>query len=301
MLRSLRQNKCYETFEKLSLAKPLIKPFLWEKAQRSCFRINVRLCASRTFGIVLKFQHTNITNDNYLRLSMIRVLLASALLILAVIQPTPAQPATAAEILHNMKSQFDSVKDYTATLKVAVDMERMQIPEMLVTIYFKQPDKIHIEAKDFAMVPREVVGLNPAQLIDKFDATVVGSERKENAMAYKLKLITKPEKGKPVRESYIWVDGTRWVVTHFESAPSDVRKVAVDLEYETVDGKYTLPSKIEVRMDTQQPPDSSAEKMYNPQRMPRKGTASIIYSDYKVNAGLSDEIFEKKNQKAGSQ
>jgi outer membrane lipoprotein-sorting protein len=233
-------------------------------------------------------------NDKTVRVSMKRILLACGLFIITGIQFAAAQPATAAEILHNMKSQFDSVKDYTATLKVTVDMERMQIPEMLVTIYFKQPDKIHIEAKDFAMVPREVVGLNPAQLIDKFDATVVGSERKENAMVYKLRLISKPEKGKPVRESYIWVDSARWVVTHFESAPSDVRKVAVDLEYETVDGKYTLPSKIEVRMDTQQPPDSSAEKIYNPQRMLRKGSASIIYSDYKVNTGLADEIFEKK-------
>jgi outer membrane lipoprotein-sorting protein len=111
---------------------------------------------------------------------------------------------------------------------------------------------------------------------------------------YKLRLISKPEKGKPSRESYIWVDGVRWVVIHFESTPSDVRKVAVDLEYETVDGKYALPSKIEARMDAQQPPDSSAEKMYNPQRMPRKGTASIVYSNYKVNTGLPDEIFEKK-------
>jgi outer membrane lipoprotein-sorting protein len=225
---------------------------------------------------------------------MKRVLLTYALLIMAVIQPSPAQPATASEILQNMKRQFESVKDYTATLKVAVDMERMQIPEMVVTIYFKQPDKIHIEAKNFAMVPREVAAINPAQFIDKFDATVVGTQQKENATVYKLRLISKPEKGKPVRESFIWVDGARWVVIHYESTPSDVRKVAVDFEYMSVDGKYTLPSKIEARMDTQQPADSSAERMYSPQRLPRKGTATIIYSDYKVNTGLSDVIFEKK-------
>ena len=225
---------------------------------------------------------------------MKRNLLAYVLLVTAGIQSATAQPATAVQILQHMKQQFESVKDYTATLKVTVEMERVQIPEMLVKMYFKQPDKIHIEAKNFAMIPREAVGLNPAQLIDKFDATVVGTEQKENVTVYKLRLISKPEKGKPVRESYVWVDGARWVVTHFETTPSDVRKVAVDLEYETVDGKYMLPSKIDARMETQQSPDSSAERIYSPQRMPRKGSVAIIYSDYKVNTGLSDEIFEKK-------
>jgi outer membrane lipoprotein-sorting protein len=244
------------------------------------------------FGVFEMFVETTIT----LRVPMKRVLLASSLIIVAAAQLSSAQTPTAAEILHNMKNQFDLVKDYTATLKVAVDMERMQIPEMVVTMYFKQPDKIYIEAKNFAMVPREIVGLNPAQLIDKYDATVAGSERKENTTVYKLRMLSKPEKGKPVRESYIWVDGARWVVTHYESTPSDVRKVTVDLEYATVEGKYTLPSKIEARMDSQQPADSSAEKMYGPQRLPRKGTASIVYSDYKVNTGLSDEIFQKKEE-----
>ncbi len=208
-----------------------------------------------------------------------------------------SQSVTAAQIMQNMKRQFELVQDYTATLKVGVDLERMQIPEMLVTIYFKQPDKVHIEAKNFAMLPKEAVALNPAQLIDKFDATIVETNVKDGVTFYKLRLISKPEKGKPVRESYVLVDGSRWVVTHFESMPSDVRKVFADFEYETVDGKYILPSKIVARLDAQQPSDSTAERMYSPQRMPRKGSATILYSDYKVNTGLSDEIFEKKKGK----
>jgi len=207
-----------------------------------------------------------------------------------------AQSMTADEILHNVKKQFDQVKDYTVALKVSVDMERMQIPEMLVTLYFKQPDKVHVEAKNFSMVPREAVGLNPAQLIDKFDAKLMDTQKNGDTTMYKLRLVSKPEKGKPVRESYMWIDGTRWVITHFESAPSEARKVIADLAYETVDGKYILPSRVDVRMETQQPADSTAEKMYAPQRLPRKGSAVILYSDYRVNTGLSDEIFQKKEE-----
>ena len=90
------------------------------------------------------------------------------------------------------------------------------------------------------------------------------------------------------------MDGARWVVIHYESTPSDVRKVAVDFAYMTVDGKYTLPAKIEAHMETQQPADSSAEKMSSPQRFLEREPLTILYSDYKVNTGLSDEIFQKK-------
>jgi outer membrane lipoprotein-sorting protein len=227
---------------------------------------------------------------------MNRKLLACLVLMIGGVQCAAAQSITAAQILQNMKHQFEPVKDYTVTLKATVNMERMQIPEMIVTLYFKQPDKVHIESKNFAMLPKDAIALNPAQLIDKFDASIVGTEQKDNTTMYKLRLISKPEKGKPVHESYVWMDASRWVVTHFESTPSDVRKISVDLAYETIDGKYTLPSKIAARMDAQQPPDSSAEKMYSPQRMPRKGNVTILYSDYKVNTGLSDEIFDKKKE-----
>ncbi|HTR81929.1 MAG TPA: hypothetical protein VMM58_09895 [Bacteroidota bacterium] len=213
------------------------------------------------------------------------------------IQTTQAQSMTAAEVFQNMKRQFELIKDYVATLKVTVDMEKTQIPEMLVTIYFKQPDKVHIESKNFAMIPREVADVNPIQLMDKFDATAVGTEQKDNVTYYKLRLMSKPEKGRPVRESYALVDGSRWVVTHFETAPSEMRKVLVDLDYMMVDHKYILPKKVDVRLETQEPSDSSAERMYGQQRTPRKGTVTVQYSDYKVNTGLSDEIFEKKKEK----
>ena len=100
-------------------------------------------------------------------------------LMVAASQCTLAQSITAAQILQKMKQQFDPVKDYTVTLNATVNMERMQIPEMIVTLYFKQPDKFHIEAKNFAMVPKEAIALNPTQLIDKFDATIAGTEEND--------------------------------------------------------------------------------------------------------------------------
>lgn len=205
-----------------------------------------------------------------------------------------AQQRTAEKILQNVKKNFDAVEDYSAQLTAKVNMERLRIPEMKVKIYFKQPNKVHIESNSFAMLPKEGLAINPNDLLTKFDATLMGKEEKDGATQYKLRMISKPEKGKPAHESYIWVDATQWVVTHLESTPTEGRKVAINFEYATVDEKFTLPSSMKATFDFEQNPDSLAERVYSPNRVPRKGSVDILYSDYKVNQGLSDEIFEKK-------
>ena len=193
-----------------------------------------------------------------------------------------------------MKEQFEPVKDYIATVHISLDLEKLQAPEMPATIYFKIPDKVHVEAKNFAMLPRQAIPVNPTQWIDKFDATLAGTEQRGDSTFYKLRLVSKPEKGKPVAEIYVWVDGVRWIATHIEANPWELRKVSAELEYQLVDEKVLLPSRIIVVMDTRQQADSTAERMYSPQRMPRKGSITIQFVDYKLNTNFSDEIFEKK-------
>ena len=206
-----------------------------------------------------------------------------------------AQTPTATQILENMKKQFDPVNDYTATVQVSVDMERFQAPEMPATIYFKKPDKVHVDSKNFAMVPRQAVPVNPVQLLAKFNASLLGTEKRGDSTFYKLRLVSKPEKGKPVTEWTVWVEGAHWVATHFETSPWELRKISADFEYRPVGG-VLMPSKISLMMESQQQSDSTAERTYNPQRAPRKGSVTIHYLDYKINTNLPDEIFEKKRE-----
>lgn len=208
-----------------------------------------------------------------------------------------AQQLTAEKILQNVKSNFDKVEDYSVVLDIKPNMERFRAKEMRLTLFFKQPNKIHVESKSFVMIPKQLFEINPSDLISKFDGTLIGKEEKNGMPAYKLRLVSKPEKGRPPRESYIWIDPARWVVIHFESTPAEGRNVVVNFEYTNVDGKYILPSAMKASFYFEQNPDSLAERVYSPNRIPRKGTVDIFYSEYKVNQGLSDEIFEKKPSK----
>ncbi|MBI2428185.1 MAG: hypothetical protein HYV29_05210 [Ignavibacteriales bacterium] len=208
----------------------------------------------------------------------------------------PAQQLTAEKILQNVKANFDKVQDYSVILDIKPNMERFRAKEMRLILFFKQPNKIHVESKNFVMIPKQLFEINPSDLISKFDGILIGKEERNGMTTHKLRLISKPEKGRPPRESYIWIDPVRWVVVHFESTPAEGRNVVVNFEYTTVDGKYYLPSAMKASFDFEQNLDSLAERVYSPNRIPRKGTVDIFYSEYKVNQGLSDEIFEKKKK-----
>jgi hypothetical protein len=206
---------------------------------------------------------------------------------------------TAQQIIANVKQRFDQVKDYTVQITASVNLERMKIPEMKATLYFKQPDKMHIESKNFSMLPKESMGLTPSDMLAKFDATLLKSEKRGGTMFYDLRLVSKTEKGKQVREYFATVNGDAWVVSHIESFPMPGRKITIDFTHSLVADQYWLPLTITVNYSSEQSDDAPQEQPQQPghgRNMPRKGTASVRYSDYKVNTGLSDEIFEKKKE-----
>ena len=228
---------------------------------------------------------------------MKRILLFFSIIAVVVRTPANAQQLTAEKILQNVKANFDAVKDYTAMLTGKVDMERLKAPKMNVKLYFKQPNKFKTESKGTSFLPRNILDLNPGDLLAKFDPSLMGKEDVDGKILYKIRLVTKPEKGKQIRESFIWVDESRWTITRLEAFPMEGRKIEIVIESTVIDGKYILPAKIIAKFDFEQNTDSLAEKIYSPNRMPKKGMVELIYSDYQVNKGISDEIFEQKKGK----
>ena len=228
---------------------------------------------------------------------MKRLFLFLLVLPLGVCTIVSAQQITADKILQNVKANFDAVKDYTAMLTGKVDMERLKAPKMNVKLYFKQPNKFKTESKGTSFLPRNILDLNPGDLLSKFDPSLMGKEVADGKVLYKIRLVTKPEKGKQIRESFIWVDESRWTITRLEAFPMEGRKIEILIESTVIEGKYILPLKITAKFDFEQNTDSLAEKIYSPNRMPKKGMVQLIYSDYQVNKGISDEIFEQKKEK----
>jgi hypothetical protein len=180
-------------------------------------------------------------------------------------------------VLKNIEARWLPVKDYAVTLAVTADIEKLDVPPMVVRMYFKQPDKTHFESEGFAVLPRE-----------KYAVEAVS--RDSASASLRLKLISRGETG-PARRLTLLVDPKDLTVDGLESGTADGRRMKAVFTYAPTGG-FLLPSSLVVEFAS----DAPAEAPETPQSpgRPRKGKVTVIFTDYRVNSGLSDDLFLKK-------
>lgn len=211
--------------------------------------------------------------------------------------PTSAIPPD--EVLSRLGAVTENIRDYTVTLDVTVDLDRLKVPAMKITMYFRQPDKVRFDSQDrFAMLPREGMTLNPRRLRENFHVGSGVPDTLGGKSVYRV--VLKPKKDKTgLQELYLYIDSTRWTPERLVSPLFDGRTMSLSYAYAKVNG-FWLPSENVVTFSstvtdtTEQDAPAQSNLPVRAPRMPRNGTVTIRYSDYKVNTGLGDEVFEKK-------
>jgi outer membrane lipoprotein-sorting protein len=214
-----------------------------------------------------------------------------------------AQESAGSAMMQNVGRGTEGIQDFVAKIEANVDMERLRVPKMNATLYFKKPDKVHVDSPGFAMLPREGVVLNAGTLRARYDATVIGEESIEGKKLVKLQLTGKAQNIRP-RQLFVWVDQTAWTIAKMESVPYQGRILKLEFTYATQSGGYVLPQtlkasfEVAARDSTQRLLDidlpNAPQLNEMNQRAPRSGSITVKYLEYRINVGLSDEIFEKK-------
>ncbi|MDP2209791.1 MAG: hypothetical protein Q8K98_13615 [Bacteroidota bacterium] len=220
-----------------------------------------------------------------------------AVFVICFFQSISFSQLNAPEILNRVESRFKEIQDYTAEALVSVEMERLRIPRRKMKIFFKQPDKFHLESEGFAIIPRAGLGFIPSQLHhDKYDAQLISLDTIETYPSYKLQLFLKDLH----KSSYLWIDKENFVIRKIETATSQGRNVSVVFDYGMIDKKYLMPSNIVVSLQNlfesdEDIPDMSGRETHH-RRLPRAGTITITFTKYLVNQNLPDDLFEKNGR-----
>ena len=213
------------------------------------------------------------------------------------------------QVLDSMEVRFLQIKDYQVTVDVVMDVKGIHIPPMMATIYFKQPDKIHFKSRGFAIFPKNAVAASPVQFRKLADnGKVSGIEEIENQKVFHLKLNPEVEDKNISVQIDLWVDQDRWIIKKMRVESNEFGWMEINNEFQLIDKIFWLPQKSHVLMEvdrkamtrfrTQIPmnPESQFKTPSILNDLFGTGQMYISFRNYKINSGLSDEIFEEENK-----
>jgi hypothetical protein len=191
--------------------------------------------------------------------------------------------------------RFSQVKDYAVDVKVHLDIEALKAPDMEGRLYYKAPDEVKIESKKVFFFPREAGHFNPSAFKpENFEINLLEHLRDEGREAVRLKLT--PKKARWPRQGFILtIDTERNLIMEIDTSPFGGREIKASIEYGRFD-HFDLPTRIRLQLDI---PSTEMEGMRFFDRSGQgakriTGRIEIVYSNYKINTGLSDELFQEK-------
>ena len=236
-----------------------------------------------------------------------------------------AQTPSIEHIRDNVISQFDKIEDYQVDLKISVKMTGFRMPNKKIRLYYKRPDKIKMETRGFAILPKTGVDGNPNEFLDMLkQVTSIKRTIHNNRPFFRIKgkvnqdslkiPITVKKNEIPNITMEVLVDAKEWVITEvgvfldlenvfsFNTNYIEVNEVMVPER-----SVFNIGIKGISRWSTQNPfdfggPGSDRQDFeriaknagYDPLKDEFVGEMIMTFSKYKVNQGIDDTLFIEK-------
>jgi len=227
----------------------------------------------------------------------LKILLILLAISLGVSNPQKKDPD---HILDEVKRTFNKVQDYVVDVNIKVDVDFIKAPETKATIYFKQPDKVHFESESFAMLPKEGLDFSPMGFLkEKYTAIYEKADTVDGYKTDVIKVIPLVDETNVVLTT-LWIDESRYIIRKVQSTLKMGGTFAIELKYDKPKMNYALPSSMIFTFNIERmnlPKGMTGELNENKSKDEKKKTTGkvyVTYSNYKVNKGIPDSVFEEK-------
>lgn len=226
------------------------------------------------------------------------------LLLIFVVSGFGVRATDASKLFDSLRHKVLQVKDYTAQVKMKINVTYMRIPQLGGTLYYKSPDKMRLERHGgLSILPKKNINLTLSNLIPSGSVMVLdgGTAVVGGKQVRILKVVPEDEQGEIILTK-IWVDESNLLAVRTQTTTRNDGTILMDLEY----GKYSsyaLPDKVTIFMDIKDYKLPKGVTMdYNdvadtkPMKeiKNQKGTIQISYVKYDINKGVSDAVFKVK-------
>jgi len=208
------------------------------------------------------------------------------------------------KILNDVLNNFSKINDYKVDVEIKIDVSFLKVPNTKALIYFKQPDKAHIESRGFALLPKGALDISPTSLLKgKYTAFFDRIEDYEGVKAAVIKTIPLGE-SEDVILSTFWIDKEKKRIMKVEVSTKLNGTFNIELKYSKKIQYPQLPSSMVFSFDVSKLNISKRftggegkDKEGGNNTGPILGKVFVNYSNYVVNKGIPDSVFTKPKEK----
>jgi outer membrane lipoprotein-sorting protein len=208
----------------------------------------------------------------------------------------------AASLVKSIQSNLEKINDYEADAKFKTEISFLKVPDAIVKIYYKKPDKIKIKNQNgISLVPKETVSISLYSLLNSHYTVLDGGKDLIQGIPVKIiKLLPADENAELVLAT-LYIDPKRLLVLKAKTTTRENGTNEVELFY----GKFLpvgLPDRIIFSFNTEDfklpkgvtfdYDDGTAKNKTTEPRKNQRGKIEITYLNYLINKGLSDNLFK---------
>ena len=213
-----------------------------------------------------------------------------------------SQSQDANSLLKQVKARMDKVNDYEASGSMKTNVTFLKVPEAVVKIYFKKPDKLKIKnEKGISFIPKGAVSINLNSILAGDNYTVIdaGVDKSATGVLRVIKLLPIDDNANVVL-SVLYIDEANIVIKKAKTTTRDNGSYELKMTY----GKYVsygLPDKIVFTFNTKDYKlpkgvtfdfdDGSDTKKTAGAAKSKNGSAEILFNSYIINKGVADVNF----------
>ena len=206
-------------------------------------------------------------------------------------------------LIKKVVAKIERVNNYAAEGKMKTNVAFLKVPESVVKIYFKKPNRLKIKnEKGISFVPKGAVSINLSNIIngEKYTALDAGMDKIGNTVVRVVKLLPVDDNADIVL-STVYIDEANLVIKKAKTTTRENGSYELEMTY-GIYSAYGLPDKIIFTFNTKEYKlpkgitfdfdDGAAAKKTIPQGLNKnQGQAEITFDSYIINKGVNDAMF----------
>ena len=196
------------------------------------------------------------------------------------------------------------MKDYSADIKIKLDVDFIKIPIREAKIYFKQPDKLKMKSTGFALLPKRGLNFSVGDLLDKkYQAIYIKNEVLNKTITMIIKIVPLDDKSE-ILLATLWIDRSKQLIRKIDATTKSSGSFTIAFDYALPANPLDLAKSLTFDFDVTKMDipaamsgDYNSEKPKENKKGPTKGRILLSYSNYSVNKGIPDSFFEEDKKK----